>query len=61
MAHGLDVLLDGLASEDQGVRDGWAYEELARGIAEQRFAGDVELIRATAVARLESWRARSRR
>lgn len=54
MAHDLDLLLDGLASADPGVRDGWAYERLADGIAEGRFEGDVELIRSTAVARLES-------
>lgn len=54
MSHDLEDLLEGLASEDPSVRDGWAYEELAEGIADGRFAGDVDLIRDTAVRRLGS-------
>ncbi|MDX6301826.1 MAG: hypothetical protein QOF53_3040 [Nocardioidaceae bacterium] len=54
MSNRLDVLLAGLASEDPSVRDGWAYEELAAGIDQGRFAGDIDLIRATAVTRLLS-------
>ncbi|HEY6934615.1 MAG TPA: DUF2785 domain-containing protein [Marmoricola sp.] len=54
MSHDLKVLLDGLASEDPAVRDGWAYEELAEGIADGRFSSDLERIRATAVTRLRS-------
>ena len=54
MAHDVELLLEGLASADPRVRDGSAYEQLAGGIAEGRFESDLELIRATAVARLSS-------
>lgn len=52
MAQDVNLLLDGLASADPGIRDGWAYEQLASGIAERQLDNDVEHIRATAVARL---------
>lgn len=54
MSHDLQVLLDGLASADPVVRDGWAYSELAEGIEGGRFAGDWPRIRAAALAHLES-------
>jgi hypothetical protein len=54
MSHDLEALLEGLASEDPSVRDGWAYEELAEGIAGGRFSRDLEVIRKTAVTRLGS-------
>jgi hypothetical protein len=54
MPHDLNTLLEGLASTDPAVRDGWAYEGLAEGIAEGRFADDHEVIKKTALARLES-------
>ena len=50
--HDLGTLLDGLSSPDPGVRDGWAYAELATGISTGRFAEHTDLIRTTAVANL---------
>lgn len=54
MSHDLQVLLDGLASADPAVRDGWAYEELAQGIEGGRFAGEWPRIRGAALANLDS-------
>lgn len=51
MEHSLQVLLAGLADPDPGIRDGWAYAELAEGIASGRFAGEKDIILATAVSR----------
>lgn len=54
MSHDLSVLLDGLASPDPAVRDGWAYAELAEGTESGRFAEEWPRIRAAALAHLES-------
>lgn len=54
MSDRLAVLLEGLGSEDPSVRDGWAYEELATGIRDGRFSADHDVIRTTAVARLDA-------
>lgn len=54
MAHDLQRLVDGLASADPSVRDGWAYLELAEGIGSGRFAQDCPRIRAAAIAHLGS-------
>lgn len=51
MEHSLPVLLAGLADAAPSTRDGWAYAELAEGIASGRFAGDTDVILATAVSR----------
>lgn len=49
MTHTLDELLDGMASRDPDVRDGWAYQELCDGILGGRFAAEHETIRARMV------------
>lgn len=54
MRHDLDELLDGLASADPAVRDGWAYAELAEGIESGRFDEDRARIRAAALTHLTS-------
>ena len=53
--HDLGTLLDGLSSPDPGVRDGWAYAELATGISTGRFAEHTDLIRTTAVRSSTCW------
>ncbi len=58
--HTLDELLDGMASPDPQVRDGWAYAQLAEGIASGRFAGERALIRERMVAQLTSDRIEAR-
>lgn len=54
MLHDLGSLLDGLASPDPAVRDGWAYAELAQGIESGRFAADWDAIRESALRHLRS-------
>jgi hypothetical protein len=54
MRHDLGSLLDGLASPDPAVRDGWAYNELAEGIGSGRFAADWDAIRESALEHLRS-------
>jgi hypothetical protein len=54
MSHDLGTLLDGLASADRAVRDGWAYAELAEGIESGRFDDERPRIRAAALTHLES-------
>lgn len=60
MAHDLQRLVDGLASADPSVRDGWAYLELAEGIGSGRFAQDCPRIRAAAIAHLGSTEVQAR-
>lgn len=52
MTHDLSTLLDGLASPDPAIRDGWAAAELYSGITDGRFAGDHEQILEVCTARL---------
>lgn len=54
MTHDLGALLEGLASPDPAVRDGWAYAGLSDGIESGRFAADHDRIRASAIAHLRS-------
>jgi len=54
VVHDLRQLLDGLASSDPAVRDGWAYAELAEGIESGRFDGQWPTIRAAARDHLTS-------
>ncbi len=54
MSHELAELLEGMASPDPLVRDGWAYTELAEGIASGRFATDWDCVRDHAVNSLYS-------
>lgn len=51
MTHDLDVLLTAMTSPDPYVRDGWAYEELAQGIADGRFSEENSEILEVAAAR----------
>lgn len=52
VSHDLSVLLTAMTSADPDVRDGWAYAELAHGIAEGRFVEEHPHILALAAARL---------
>lgn len=60
MLHGLQQLLDGLASPDPAVRDGWAYSELAEGIEGGRFEQDRLQIRTAALEHLGSAQVKAR-
>lgn len=54
MEHSLDELLDGMASPDPTVRDGWAYAELSGGVEDGSLAAHHDVIRERAVAHLSS-------
>jgi hypothetical protein len=59
--HTLTELLDGLASPDPGTRDGWALEELADGILEDRWSEhELDRIAAVCLERLAAPRAEVR-
>lgn len=60
MTHDLAMLLDGMASADPSVRDGWALEELADGIAGGRFAREHERIRDCMIRHLASRQVQAR-
>ena len=58
--HDLGQLLDGLASADPEVRDGWAYRELREAIESGRFDQDRQRIRQAALDHLDSVQVQAR-